>query len=66
MVEQISAAVADPPFRNTILPRTSEADSLGLDAEALHSVDHFLIELCTAIEDQVIRCRVVRKCLRNC
>ena len=44
MVEQIAAAVADPTLGNAILPRTSKAGSLGLDAEALHGVDHFFIE----------------------
>jgi hypothetical protein len=33
----------------TILLRTSEADSLGLDAEAFHSIDHVAIEIHTAI-----------------
>jgi hypothetical protein len=31
MIEQITAAVADPTFGNAILPRTSKAGSLGLD-----------------------------------
>ena len=34
MVEQISAAVADPTLRNAVLPRASETSLLGLDAEA--------------------------------
>jgi hypothetical protein len=29
MVEQVPTAVADPAFGNTVLPRTSEAGSLG-------------------------------------
>jgi hypothetical protein len=33
MVEQVAAAVADPAFRNTVLPRTLEAGSLGLDSK---------------------------------
>ncbi len=59
MIEQITAAVVDPTFGNAILPRTSKAGSLGLDAEALHCVDDFFIEVCTAIEDQIARSRVV-------
>src|ERR1035438_3283752 len=53
VVEQISAAVADPALCDTVLPRTSEAGPLGLDAEAFHCGDHFFIEACTAIEDQI-------------
>lgn len=53
MVEQIAAAGTDPPFRNTVLPRASKAGSLELDAEALHGIDNFFIELCAAIADQM-------------
>src|ERR1035437_5687341 len=53
MVEQIPAAVADKAFCNPVLPRTTETGSLRLDAEDLYRVDDFLIEVCTAIEDQV-------------
>jgi hypothetical protein len=49
MVEQIPAAVADPSFCNPVLLRTTETGSLRLDAEDLHRVDDFLIEVCTAI-----------------
>ena len=45
MVEQIAAAVADPTLGNAVLPRTSEAGSLWLDAEALYGVDDFFIEV---------------------
>src|ERR1039457_2603898 len=63
MVEQIPAAVADKAFCNSVLPRTTETGSLRLDAEDLQRVDDFLIEVCTAIEDQVAGSRVVRECL---
>src|ERR1017187_4095145 len=63
MVEQIPATVADKAFCNPVLPRTMETGSLRLDAEDLHRVDDFLIEVCTAIEDQVAGSRVVRECL---
>ena len=61
MVEQISAAVPDPSLRNAVLPRASEAGLLGLDAEALHRLNHFAIELGAAIEDQIARRGVVRE-----
>src|ERR1039458_7327577 len=51
MVEQIPAAGAYPAFRNTVLPWTSEARPLWLDAETLHCFDHFIIELRAAIKD---------------
>src|ERR1035437_4716173 len=63
MVEQISAAVADPAFCNSVLPRTSETGPFGLDSEALYGIDHLRVELCTAIKDQVAGRRVVKECL---
>jgi len=63
MVEQISAAVPDPTFSDTVLPWASEAGPLGLDAEALLGFDHFFIELCAVIEDQITRRRIIRECL---
>jgi hypothetical protein len=56
MVEQFPAAVFNPALCNSVLPRTSETGPLGLDAEALYSVDDFLIEVCAAIEDQITEC----------
>ena len=63
MVEQIPTAVADESFGNTVLPRASEAGSLRLDAEALHGVDDFSIEIGAAIKYQILGRGVVRKCL---
>jgi hypothetical protein len=63
MVQQIPAAVADPTLGNTILPRTSEAGSLGLNAEALNCFDHFATEVCTAIKDQVSGGSIEWECL---
>ena len=40
MVEQVPAAVADPAPCNSVLPRTSEAGLLGLNAEALDGINH--------------------------
>jgi hypothetical protein len=45
MVEQIAAAVADPALSHAILPRTSVAGPLGLDAKALHSFDYIAVEV---------------------
>ena len=61
MIEQVAAAVADPALGNTVLPRTSEAGPLGLNAEALDGLDHLRIEAGTAIKDQIAWCRVVRE-----
>src|SRR5579859_5107640 len=61
MVEQIPATGADPAFRDTVLPWTSEAGALGLNAETLHSFDHFIIELRAEIKDHVAGGRVIGK-----
>lgn len=59
MVDQITAAVANPALGDSVLPRTSEAGPFGLNAEAPHCVDHLLIEVCGAVEDQVTGQRIV-------
>jgi hypothetical protein len=53
MVEQIAAPVANPAPGNTVLPRTSEAGALGLDAEALYCVNYLSIETGATIKDQI-------------
>ena len=53
VVEQIATAVADPALSDTVLPRTPEAGSLGLDTKALHRFEHLVVELCASIKDQV-------------
>src|ERR1700677_1173925 len=58
MVEQVPAAASDPTLGNAILPRTPEAGALGLNAEALHCLDHFAAEVSGAIKNQVAGCRV--------
>ena len=63
VVEQVPAAAADPTLSDSVLPWTSEAGSLGLNVEALHRLDYFATEVCTAIKDQVSRGRVEGKCL---
>src|ERR1035437_9363540 len=61
MIEQIPSAIPNPAFCNTVLPRTAEAGPLGLDAEALHRADNFLVEVRCAIEDQIGGDLVIRK-----
>src|SRR5580692_298321 len=63
MVEKIAATSTNPAFGNAVLPGTSEARSLRLNAEALHRVNDFLIEVCAAIKDQVFGSRIVGECL---
>ena len=62
MVEQIPAAIADEALRHAVLPRASKTGSLGLDAEAVDRVDDFAIKARSAVEDEVSRRGVVRKC----
>ena len=59
MVEQIPPAGAYPAFRNAVLPWTSETGALGLNAETLHSFDHFIVELRAAIKNHVAGDRVI-------
>ena len=49
MVEQITTAVSGPALRNTVLPGTSVAGSLRLDAEVLHCIDHVFNVICLRI-----------------
>src|SRR5258707_5941254 len=63
MIEQISSAISDPPFRNTILPWATEAGPFGPDTEGLNGVDDFFIEVRRPVEDQVAGYRVVGECL---
>jgi hypothetical protein len=53
MIEQITATVPDPALCDTVLPRTSETGSLRRNAKGLHGVDDFIIEVRTAIKDQI-------------
>src|ERR1035438_524369 len=61
VIDQVTAAAANPSLSDAILPRTSEAGPLGLDAEAFHCVDHLVVEVCCTVEDQVTRDRIVWK-----
>ena len=53
MIEHVSSAVANEALCNSVLPRTTEARSLGHDAEALDRLDNLLVELRTPIKDQI-------------
>ena len=61
MVEQISSAASHPALCNTVLPRASEADPIRLDAETLYGIDHFQVEICAAIKDQIAGSGVVQE-----
>jgi len=61
MAEQIPAAIADEALRDSVLPRTLKARSLGLNTKALDRITHIVIEARAAIEDQIARRGVVRK-----
>jgi hypothetical protein len=54
VIEQVTSTVANPTLCNAVLPRASEAGALWPDAETLDGVNNFFIELCAAIEDQVL------------
>lgn len=53
MIKQIPSVTPNPAFCNAVLPRASKAGPLGLDTEALHRADNFLVEVRRPIEDQV-------------
>lgn len=59
----VSATVADEAFRNAVLPWTTEARSLGLDAETLDGADHLVAEVRGTVEDQIARRETIRKSL---
>ena len=61
MVEQIPATVTHPALSNAVLPRTAEASSPGLNAEAPYRADDFLAEIAAPIKDQIPWRGVVRK-----
>lgn len=61
MVEQVTPASADETFGDAVLPRTLKAGSLGLDTEALQSINDFAIEIRSTVENQKTGRRVERK-----
>jgi len=63
VVEQVASAIAYPTFGDSVLPRTSETGSFGLDAEACYGADNFRVEVRGSVEEQIARRRIIRKCL---
>ena len=61
VIERVPAATPDEAFRDSVLPRTSEAGPLRFDAEALDGADNLLIEVRSTVEDQITRSRVIGK-----
>jgi hypothetical protein len=61
VIEQVPAATPDEAFRDSVLPRTSEAGPLRFDAEALDGADNLLIEVRSTVEDQITRSRIIGK-----
>src|SRR5258708_2365416 len=62
VIQKISSAISQPAFGDAVLPWASEVGLLGSDTEALHRADDLLIEVRSAIEDQITRRCIVRKC----
>src|ERR1035437_1526386 len=63
VVEHVPAAATDEAFCHAILPWTSEAGFLLLDADALDRADDLAAEVHRTVEDQVFRLHVIRKLL---
>jgi hypothetical protein len=57
VIEQVSAAGADPAFGDPVL-RVAKAGSLRFDAKALYRFDNFVIEVGCMIEDEIAWRRV--------
>jgi hypothetical protein len=62
MIKQVASAIANPAFGDAVLPRTSEADSFRLDAEARYGADNFTVEVRYPVEDQIAGGRIIREC----
>ena len=61
VIEEVVAAVTDEALGHAILPRTSEAGTFRLDAEAGDRFDDLRTEVRSAVEDQIFRSGVVRE-----
>jgi hypothetical protein len=61
MIEQVSPAITDEAFCDTVLPRAAKATPLGFDSEALDSADDLGIEIGCAIEYEILLDRIVRE-----
>ena len=63
MIEQVSPAIADEAFCDSVLPGTAKASSLGFYPEALDGADDLFAEVRCPVEDQIARRRAIRKSL---
>ena len=61
MIQQVSWAVANPAFGDSVLPWTAEAGSFRCDAEALSGTQDIDVEVCGTVKDKVPGYRVVWK-----
>src|ERR1022692_203096 len=52
VIEQVPPHTANPPLRNSVLPRTAECSATRLAAHRLHGRDYIGAELGVPIEDQ--------------
>ena len=55
MIKQFATAAANEPFRNAILPGTSETGPFRLDTEALYGTDDVAVKIRCPIKDQGYR-----------
>ena len=59
MIDQFATTAANEPFRNTILPRASEAGPFRFDTEALYGIGYVSVEIRCPIKDQVFGSAIV-------
>lgn len=61
MVEQVTSATPHEALCDAVLPWALKAGPFRLNAKTLGRVENFLIEVAAVVEDQIARCRIVRK-----
>ena len=59
MVEQVTAARPNESFRNAVLPWTSETRSFRFETEALDCIHYVVVEIRSAIKNQILGCAIV-------
>lgn len=65
VVEEITPTASDEPLGDAILPWTAEVGPLRFDPKAFDGRDDFCVEVAPAVEDQILRGRVIRKRLAS-
>jgi hypothetical protein len=55
VIQQVSSTIVNPTFGDSVLPWTAEAGSFRCDAEAFYDADDLVVEVCSAIKDQIVR-----------